>query len=138
MGDMSLELQIVTIIAGFILPLLYLFLLPGLFEFILKPYPAVQKGLQIFLFFFLPLLAPIGIMLWVGFWIFKAIFSVFLIFMLALAYLFYWISLYFPFGGVFKAWVKIAGRILRFFRKKVELFMGLSFPSLDLVLEVNS
>lgn len=107
------------------LPLFYLFLAPGFAGYIFAKNRGIQKGLHILAFIIAPLIAPVVILLLLGWWFLKAAFA---ILFMVLAYPLYWLMLYFPFGGVLKAWYKLSARVLELLRSKLEILLGIHLP----------
>lgn len=126
MEELPIEFLIFLIIMSVYLPLAYLFLGPGLFAFIFKHHEPVEKFFEIVGFVLLPFLIPVGIVLWVGWWLFKAVFAIFLIIFLIISSPLYILTVRLPFGGVFKTWVKISSRILDWTRTTLEVLTGYS------------
>ncbi len=114
---------IIMFIAVLYLMPVYMFLGPGLVGFILQKRDGSQKGLQFLAFLVTPFLLPFGLAaaLMVVAFAFAVLF---------IAYPIYWLRIYLPFGGVFKAWYRISWRLLARVRVIFESLLGLNFPVL--------
>lgn len=98
----------------------YLFLSPGLVGYIFAENDGAQKGLQVLAFILMPLLPPFVLAWW-------SLIVVFVFVFMLVAYPIYWLRIYFPFGGVFRAWYRLSSRLLALARKKLTILLLPSF-----------
>ena len=110
---------ILLIFTVFYLLFFYLFLSPGLIVFLVKKHTWAQKGLQLVAF----VLGPLAFPFLVAATLMIAILS---IAFMVIAYPIYWLHLYFPFGGVFKAWYRVSSRILTRIRDVLQTLLDLA------------
>jgi hypothetical protein len=123
---MSSTAYLFASLTGFYMVLAYLFLSPDLFIFLSGPHPEQQKFLHLVAFMAAPLILPVAGLLVLGWWALVACFG---LAAMIVIYPLYWLHSRLASGKLFRAWFRLAARLVGWLRKKIEIFLGVSFSS---------
>jgi hypothetical protein len=127
----TFTVQVFRIIAGLYFLLAYLFLSIGYFQYLFENHPWQEKFIETTIFVLTPFFLPILPVLMLGKTLAQMAAGLLIVLLFTLVWALHCINLYFPFGGVFKAWLAAAKWIFKQARKLLSDLGLLRMPGLS-------